>query len=314
MRKQQRTLKISSEFEGKTYTASYSVHSGAVTVNSEFGSKRTQIGRSSEHTARMLFSEILVDAKTRGELKNSVSSMLSIRSIVHGLGGFGAVFVIFLGFRGIEVNAYLALLCLTLICAAVTDWLWHLNGNIPSKIVGSVMVLVGCAVVWFSTESPPSDRLIRTPFHAPKVAVHAISLGGVCPMWCQDEIDLDGTGILFPIEVGRGFVVMGFSDTPTIMLKDPKPGKVPLPKAMPRPKNAPNLSIDSFEIPPGVKGTLKIRSPQEKFRFEIANNRSHLVRAADRSFLVTLRGTVGEEPASDGQHTIFTYGFSVAEQ
>jgi hypothetical protein len=101
-----------------------------------------------------------------------------------------------------------------------------------------------------------------------------------------------------------------------LVLKDPKPGKVPLPKSpRPRPENAPSISIDWYEVPPGVKGILKVRKLREKFRFEVADKRSHLVKAGNRSFLVKLMGTVGEDPASDGgQHTIFTYGFSVAEQ
>jgi hypothetical protein len=144
--------------------------------------------------------------------------------------------------------------------------------------------------------------------------INTISPGGVCPAWCQDEIGLDDAGILYPIESGRGFVVIGFSDTPTLVLKDPKPGKVPLPKSPRSRSGNPSVSIDWFEVPPGVKGILKIRKEREKFRFEVADKRSHLVKVENRSFLVTLMGTVGEEPASDGQHTIFTYGFRVAEQ
>ena len=140
-----------------------------------------------------------------------------------------------------------------------------------------------------------------------------ISPGAECPKWCRDEIDLDGAGILFPMEAGRGYVVMGFTDTPTIVLKDPKPGKVALPKS-PRPPsgNAPSVSIDSFGVPPGFKGGLKVRKPQQIFRFEVADKRSHLLKSGNRSFLVSLSGTVGEDP--EGQHTIFTYGFKVAEQ
>ena len=34
--------------------------------------------------------------------------MRAIRNIVHGLGGLGAIVVVFLGYRGVQVNAYLA--------------------------------------------------------------------------------------------------------------------------------------------------------------------------------------------------------------
>jgi hypothetical protein len=185
-----------------------------------------------------------------------------LENIVHGLGGLLAVVVVFLGFRGIQVNAYLALLFLALIFGALTHWLWRLEVNLPLKIIGTLVISVGCTVAWFMTEPPPPDRWIRSPFKLSNAVINTISPGGVCPAWCQDEIVLDDAGILFPIEPGRGYVVIGFTDTPTLVLKDPKPGKVPLPKS-PRPRsgNAPSISIDWFEVPPGVKGVLKIRKP-----------------------------------------------------
>lgn len=70
MRKHPRSfVELSVEFEGKTYSARYSVSSSVVTVNSVYGSNSTQVGGSTaEIIARMLFREILQGAKSRGEL------------------------------------------------------------------------------------------------------------------------------------------------------------------------------------------------------------------------------------------------------
>jgi hypothetical protein len=240
--------------------------------------------------------------------------MRAIRNIVHGLGGLGAIVVVFLGYRGVQVNAYLAAIYLVLIGLMLVDWLWQRSLKQRWKIAGSITILAVCVVFWFMTEQPPPDKWIkRSPFRLSNAVVHIISPGGQCPAWCQDAIDLDSEGILFPIEAGRGFVVMGFTDAPTLTFKDPKPGKVPLPKS-PRPQsgNAPSISIDSITLPGGSKDTYKIRSVQEKYRFEVADKRTHVVKAGDRLFLVNLTGPIGEDP--EGLHTIYTYGFSVAEQ
>lgn len=61
---------ITFEFDGKSYTATYSVAAKLVTVHSAFGSQTTQCGNSSAAVvARMLFRELLDAAKSRGELK-----------------------------------------------------------------------------------------------------------------------------------------------------------------------------------------------------------------------------------------------------
>ena len=68
MPKQPPTFKIDNEFDGKRYEASYFVQSGAVTVNSAYGSMTTHVGGKAEFTARMLLREILDGAKKRGQL------------------------------------------------------------------------------------------------------------------------------------------------------------------------------------------------------------------------------------------------------
>ena len=68
MQKQPQRSKVSIDFEGKTYSANYTVRSGAVTVESDYGSRSTHVGGKAVHTARMLLREILQEAKARSEL------------------------------------------------------------------------------------------------------------------------------------------------------------------------------------------------------------------------------------------------------
>ena len=70
MPKQPRSfVELSVELAGKTYSASYSVSSSVVTVNSVYGSNSTQVGGSTaEIIARLLFREILEGAKSHGGL------------------------------------------------------------------------------------------------------------------------------------------------------------------------------------------------------------------------------------------------------
>ena len=68
MPKQPRRNSIRVKFEGKEYSATYSVTAGAVTVKSEYGPRATQIGGNAESTARMLLREILEGAKARGKI------------------------------------------------------------------------------------------------------------------------------------------------------------------------------------------------------------------------------------------------------
>ena len=69
--KQPQKSKVSVDFEGKRYSASYFVSSGAVTVESEYGSATTHWeGPKAEFMARQLLREIVHEAKSRGELRN----------------------------------------------------------------------------------------------------------------------------------------------------------------------------------------------------------------------------------------------------
>src|SRR5215471_1692614 len=56
------------EVEGKRYTGFYTVSSGVVTVESDWGELRAHVGATPERIARRLFLEILRGAKSRGEL------------------------------------------------------------------------------------------------------------------------------------------------------------------------------------------------------------------------------------------------------
>lgn len=70
MKKQPPKHDVTIEFEGKTYSASYSFSSGMVTVESfVYGKLLTHpIGGNAELTAKVLFREILQGAKDRGIL------------------------------------------------------------------------------------------------------------------------------------------------------------------------------------------------------------------------------------------------------
>ena len=58
---QEHTVTI--EIEGKRYTGFYTVSSGIVTVESDWGERSTQTGPRAEQTARLLFLEVLRRAK-----------------------------------------------------------------------------------------------------------------------------------------------------------------------------------------------------------------------------------------------------------
>lgn len=69
MKRQPQSFDVTVEFEGKTYSASYSVSSKIVTLESDYGTTSTQVGGSTaQAVARMLFVEMLNGAKARGRL------------------------------------------------------------------------------------------------------------------------------------------------------------------------------------------------------------------------------------------------------
>jgi hypothetical protein len=66
----QKSYPISIEFGGKTYSASYTLESGVVTVSSLYGSEATlQGGAGAQTVASELFRAILRGAKERKEIK-----------------------------------------------------------------------------------------------------------------------------------------------------------------------------------------------------------------------------------------------------
>jgi hypothetical protein len=60
---------VTVEIEGKRYTGFYTVSTGVITVESDWGELRGHVGATPELIARRLFLEILRGAKSRGELK-----------------------------------------------------------------------------------------------------------------------------------------------------------------------------------------------------------------------------------------------------
>src|SRR5215468_10006977 len=81
--KESSTFTIETEFQGKTYSADYSVISGMVNVASIHGSRSIPVGRSKpEITAQWLHREILEEAKSRGEISALLaqSNLLESRS------------------------------------------------------------------------------------------------------------------------------------------------------------------------------------------------------------------------------------------
>jgi hypothetical protein len=63
---------VTVEIEGKRYTGFYTVVSGIITVESDWGELRADAGSKAEVTARRLFLQILQGAKSRGELDEDV--------------------------------------------------------------------------------------------------------------------------------------------------------------------------------------------------------------------------------------------------
>ena len=58
-----REYPVTIEIEGKRYTGFYTVSSGVVTLESDWGERSTQAGLRAEQTARLLFLEVLRRAK-----------------------------------------------------------------------------------------------------------------------------------------------------------------------------------------------------------------------------------------------------------
>ena len=67
-KKQTQEHPVTVEIEGKSYTGFYTVVSGIITVESDWGELRADPGSKAEVTARRLFLLILQGAKSRGEL------------------------------------------------------------------------------------------------------------------------------------------------------------------------------------------------------------------------------------------------------
>ena len=63
---------VTVEIVGKQYTGVYTVSSGVVTVESDWGELRGHVGATPERIACRLFLEILRGAKSRGELDHDV--------------------------------------------------------------------------------------------------------------------------------------------------------------------------------------------------------------------------------------------------
>jgi hypothetical protein len=66
--KQPQEYPVTIEIEGKRYTGFYTVSSGVITVESDWGELRGHVGATPELIARRLFLEILRGAKSRREL------------------------------------------------------------------------------------------------------------------------------------------------------------------------------------------------------------------------------------------------------
>jgi hypothetical protein len=60
---------VSVDFEGETYSGTYTLNSGLVTVYSAYGWLATQAGAAGPVTARILLREIVEGAKKRGKLR-----------------------------------------------------------------------------------------------------------------------------------------------------------------------------------------------------------------------------------------------------
>jgi hypothetical protein len=63
LKEQAQEYPVTVEIEGKRYTGFYTVSSGVVTVESDWGERTTQAGPRAEQTARLLFLEVLRRAK-----------------------------------------------------------------------------------------------------------------------------------------------------------------------------------------------------------------------------------------------------------
>ena len=241
--------------------------------------------------------------------------MAVLRTVLRSLGGFAAVFFLFLGFRGVEVSAFVAAVLLFAMWAAAMDLLWQATLSIPRKAIASVAISGVCIGIWVVTEPPPEDRWIRVPYRATE-DVYEASDGAPCRECEDDEFPLDDVGIMYVGTAGRGFVEMAFTDTPTLVLRDPQPGKVELPRRFRPPPDDPGdpvVEARTVDIPPGFKGTLKIRQQVGRVRFEVAGTRRHEVTLFDRAFAITL-SRPSEAPTTDGRGTIYGFQFTVVEQ
>lgn len=68
-KKQLQEYPVTVEFKGKRYSAFYTVSSGIVTVESDWGDRSAHASQNAQFTARQLFFEILREAKARSELE-----------------------------------------------------------------------------------------------------------------------------------------------------------------------------------------------------------------------------------------------------
>jgi hypothetical protein len=104
------------------------------------------------------------DAETEGTTATEIDKPRSgLRSYVTGLGGpLAALFLVFLGFRGVEVNALLAALFLLAFFFGTSDPIWNSQATKSWhwgwKVSLTALLAAACAGIWYWTEPVLENR------------------------------------------------------------------------------------------------------------------------------------------------------------
>ena len=232
-----------------------------------------------------------------------------VSRLVDGFGGVAALIVLVLGFRGVEVNAAIALVLLTLVVAAAIQKVLQQPWTRKVRAVWAVGIVAMAVLFWVLTDRTQDGELIRIPY---RESVELRISKDRCDE-CATDFTLDGEGTLFAQKHGAGFVVLGFTESTPYELTDPDPGSVSLPPAgAQQGKGRPAIETTKLTVPPGVTSIKRYSNVLGSYTFELASaNRRHLIHTSGRAFEVTLikAGVSGSRSGEDS-----VYRFNIVER
>lgn len=227
----------------------------------------------------------------------------TLRRALEAVGGTVGALILFLQFRGVDVNPWLAFAALALVFWSIADPIWTSQRTrrlrTPLKIVVTTLLLGLCVFAWKVTEhTGATDMPVQSAQQSRQG--HKYSSTQVI-QWSDEPGNYTDSGNLDNVAT---LVVVG---TPSIEAVE-----LLLPADAPR-----QTDFKPGDMKPGgppVVTSQTVFSGGLRFTFgPNGPNRSHIVAVASRRFLVTLLA-VKSAPTPSGDTVVLTYTFGISEQ